>query len=201
MKNKVIFSIIFNSCILFTLFSILTNTFFAILYIGEDGTNLPNIGINYLILVISVIISLLVLLLLVKLKKDLVIKRINVLYFICCLYTSIFLVLNVSTVILKNVWNIYTILMILAVSILTGIVKFFIPINKLLKAIIYFCIYAVPYFIISIHFGGFGKGNMLIVLITVYLLAFALIYAITQLINSLLKQQNNHNQKYEKLFK
>jgi hypothetical protein len=72
--------------------------------------------------------------------------------------------------------------MILAISVLTGIVKFFVPINKILKAIIYFCIYAVPYFIISIHFGGFGKGNMLIVLITIYLLAFAVIYAISQIL-------------------
>ena len=98
------------------------------LYIGDDGTNLPNIAINYLTLVISIIISLLILLLTVKLKKELIFKKINVIYFISCLYTSIFLVLNVSTVILKNVWNLYTILMILAVSILTGIFKFFVAI-------------------------------------------------------------------------
>ena len=201
MKNKAIFSVIFNSCILFTLFSILINSFFAVLYIGDDGTNLPKIAINYLTLVISIIISLLILLLTVKLKKELIFKKINVIYFISCLYTSIFLVLNISTVILKNVWNIYTILMILAVSILTGIFKFFVHINKILKAIIYFCIYAVPYFIISISFAGFGKGNMLIVVITVYLLAFALIYIASHLVDSILKRKNNNNQKYEKLFK
>lgn len=201
MKNKAIFSIIFNSCILFTLFSILTNAFFAILYIGEDGTKLPNIGINYLIFVISLIVSLLVLLLLIKLKRDLISNKINIVYFICCLYTSVFLVLNVSTVIVKNVWNIYTILMILAISVLTGIVKFFVPINKILKAIIYFCIYAVPYFIISIHFGGFGKGNMLIVLITIYLLAFAVIYAISQIVGAFLNQKTNQTKDYEKLFR
>ena len=105
MKNKAIFSVIFNSCILFTLFSILINSFFAVLYIGDDGTNLPKIAINYLTLVISIIISLLILLLTVKLKKELIFKKINVIYFISCLYTSIFLVLNISTVILKNVFT------------------------------------------------------------------------------------------------
>lgn len=201
MKNKVLLSILFNSCISFTIISLLINLFFHLMFINDEGTNLPNIGITFTVLLVSLIIATAIALLLIKLKKELIISKIYVIYYITCLFTSLFIVLNLSTVVIKNIWNIYTILMIFLASVFVGIVKYLIPINQIFKAILYFFIYAVPYFVIVVKFAGYGQGNKLIIVITLYVVFFALVYSFIQITKTIIRKHKNKSEEYKNLFK
>ncbi len=202
MKNKILIPILLDSCIIFTPLSLIVNAMFAILFIGDEGTHLPSIAINLLFLIISLIASLFIILIQFKLKKPYISSKIYLLYFICSLYTITFITVNLSTILLKNIWNIYTILIIFAVSIISGMIKAIIPIKSFLfKLFLYFILYAIPYFFISIKFGNFGENNMIIVLISVYIGSFAIISLAIYIIKSILSQNTNNNKEYQNLFK
>lgn len=205
MKNRIIYPFIFNTSLIFTLFSLLINCFFEILYIGSEYT-LPNMGVNFITylvsLVLSGVISTIIVVICYKHKKQYFPKQMMLLYYASNLYTFLFLSLNLSTLALKNIWNIWTILLLAVLSFAVSIVHYFVKIkSSFLKSVIYFILFGIVYFIITLYFGDFGQGHKLLIIIAIFLLSFALISTILHLINKALYNNENANKKYDKIFK
>ncbi len=201
MKNKFLLSALYHSSIAFTVLSILCTLFFTLLFWGEDGTHLPSIGVNFALLLISYIAALLLSLLLYKLKKCYISEKINVIYFSATLFTYLFLTINVSTAVFKNIWSVATIFSILAVSIITAVIKYLLKIPFWVKVILNFVLFAVPYFVVSVYLGGFGSENKIMILIFVYLLIFAIVTTVIGIIKSVISKQQNSTENYSKMFK
>ena len=202
MKNKFCVSILLNSSVIFTLLTVLINSFFAVLYIDEDINPLLNIGQNLLLLLISAIISLILALLLNKFKKNIIFEKIKLIYFSCSLYLVIFILTNLVTIVYKNIWNIFTILIIFVTSILASIANTLLPIKKsYIKAIINFFLFAIPYFIICLSFGNYGQNNRIIILMSVYLLSYTIITTAYFVTKSQINKHKNEKKEYYRLFK
>lgn len=202
MKNKFILPFLLNTSIIFTFLSLIINSFFAIILIGEDINPLLNIGQNLLLLLLSLIISSIIVIILIKLKKETLYKKIKFIYFTCSLYSIIFLILNFSTMIYKNIWNIFTILILFATSLIITVINVVLPIKKTyIKAILNFIIFSIPYFIIFLCFGGFGKNNKIIITIFVYIIIYSVITVCYYLTKSFLMKLKNNNKKYYNIFK
>ena len=103
--------------------------------------------------------------------------------------------------IVTSIWGGIMIASIFALAILTTIVKYLPKFPYFLKVIFSFFIYAVPYFGISVFVGEFGKGNKMMILISVYLLVFAIAVTVVSIIRNFLLKQQNNQEKYSKMFK
>lgn len=197
-KKQIFVSISTLSCVIFTLFSLLFNIFYSIIL----WPLLPNIAVNLITLLISFILSSIIMIFSIMIKKPFLIKKINFVFFSCILFTSIFVIFNISTVILKDVWNLYSILIILTLSFLISIVKFYVPIKSfIVKSIIYYIMISIPYFIITLAFGNYGAGNNFIIVFAIYTLIFLLCNIIIFTIKGIKKKAENENKQYTKQFK
>lgn len=202
MNKKLWLSVLYNSSIIFTALCIFCTLIFTILFRLTDGTRmLPAIGVNFLLLLIAYIIALIIAFIVYKLKKPYVIERLNFIYLSATLFTYIFLVLNLSTVILKGIWCEETIFSILATSILTAVIKFFLKIPYFIKVTLNFVLFGIPFFVISVFLGEFGKENKIMILIFVYILIFAIVTAVISVIKAISKKHENDFSEYSKMFK
>ncbi|MBQ8545885.1 MAG: hypothetical protein IJ437_02965 [Clostridia bacterium] len=196
--SSVLYGFISHCCVIFTIISLVFNCFYSILL----WPLLPNIGVNLLTLLISFIPALIILLVRYKLKKPLINTKMKIVYSISVVYSSIFIIFNISTVFFKDVWNLYTILIILLLSIIISIIRYYVPIsNYLIKTIIYFIVLAIPYFIITLAFAGLGKGNAIIIVFSVYAVAYIISSVTIFLIIRARAKAENNNKSYKKQFK
>ena len=134
MKNKFLISVLYHSSIVFTVMCLFSTFVFTVLFWGEEGTQLPSIGFNFALLLISYIVALIISLIIFKVKKPYISEKINVIYLSCALFTYLFLTFNISTAVFKNIWSEITILSILAVSIIASVVKYLLNIPFGIKA-------------------------------------------------------------------
>ena len=201
MKNKFLISVLYHSSIVFTVMCLFSTFVFTVLFWGEEGTQLPSIGFNFALLLISYIVALIISLIIFKVKKPYICEKINVIYLSCALFTYLFLTFNVSTAVFKNIWSEITILSILSVSIIASVVKYLLNIPFGIKVIINFFVFAVPYFGVSVFLGDFGAENKMMILIFVYLLVFAIVTAIIATIRALIISKKNNNTKYTTMFR
>ena len=201
MKNKFLISVLYHSSIVFTVMCLFSTFVFTVLFWGEEGTQLPSIGFNFALLLISYIVALIISLIIFKVKKPYICEKINVIYLSCALFTYLFLTFNVSTAVFKNIWSEITILSILSVSIIASVVKYLLNIPFGIKIIINFFVFAVPYFGVSVFLGDFGAENKMMILIFVYLLVFAIVTAIIATIRALIISKKNNNTKYTTMFR
>ncbi len=205
MKNRIFYPFVFNASLIFTILSLFINSFFEILFIGAENT-LPNMGVNFITyivsMVLSAIISTIIVVICYKHKKQYFPKKMMLLYYASNIYTFLFLSINLSTLALKNIWNIWTILLLFVLSFAVSIVHYFVKIKSfLLKSTIYFILFGIVYFIITLYFGNYGHGHKLLIVIAIYLLSFAFISTVLYLINKVLYNNENANKKYDKIFK
>lgn len=201
MNKKFLLSVLYHSSIIFTVLSILATLLFTVLFWGIEGTQLPSIGVNFALLLISYISAILLSLLLFKLKKPYITEKINVIYLSATIFTYFFLAVNLSTVQFKNIWCEGTIFAILAVSILTSVIKYLLKIPYFAKIILNFVLFAIPYFLVSVLLGNFGEGNKMMILIFVYLLLFAIVTTIISVIKIVISKHKNETTSYSKMFK
>ena len=197
-KKDLFFSLGQITCILFTIFSLLFNVFYSIIL----WPLLPNIGVNLLTLLISFILASIILIFSQMLKKPIKITKFSFILLAPILFTAIFVVFNISTVFLKNVWNLYSILIILVLSFVISLIKFYVPIKSfLLKSIIYYILFAIPYFIITLAFGDYGKENQFLIVFAVYTVVYILSNIIVFLIKKHKQKSDNESKEYIKQFK
>ena len=201
MKNKFLISVLYHSSIVFTALCLFWTFVFTVLFWGEEGTQLPSIGFNFALLLVSYIVALIISLIIYKVKKPYISEKINVIYLSCTLFTYLFLTFNVSTAVFKNIWSEITILSILAVSVIASVIKYLLNIPFGVKVIINFFVFAVPYFGISVFLGDFGAENKMMILIFVYLLVFALVTATIATIRAVMTSKQNNNTKYTTMFR
>ncbi len=199
-KEKTNFFLPFVSLtsIFFTIFSLFLNCFYAIFI----PTDLPSIGFNLVFLGISILISLIICIINLKFKKNLYYRKLNLIYIFSFINTTVFLLVNLSTIFFKDIWNIFTILMIVALSLIVAIITIYLPIkNYLLKSIIYYVVIAIPYFIITVSFGNYGEGNKLIIVFFVYTIVYTIARIITFIMLKSIKTIENNKKEYSKMFK
>ena len=197
-KKDVAVSIAVLSCILFTLFSLLFNTFYSIIL----WPLLPNIGVNLFTLLLAFTISAIVFTISYKLKKPIIVTKLNLITVTTVFYSSIFVIFNILTFFFKDVWNFYTILIIFALSFVLTIIKIYVQIsNYLLKSLIYYLVISIPYFVITLVFAGYDKGNQIVVVFAIYTLIFIIININSYLLISAKRKRENQNKQYTKQFK
>ena len=197
-KNEKAVDIAVVTCILFTFFSLIFNVFYSTIL----WPLLPNIGVNLLTLLLAFIISSVIFVIRYSLKKSPLISKLNLFEITTIFYTTIFIIFNVLTFFIKDVWNLYTILIILALSFALTIIKLYVNIsNFLLKSLIYYLIISIPYFIIALVFAGYDKGNQIIIVFATYTIIYAIINISAYLLISAKLKRENESKKYTKQFK
>ena len=197
-EQKIPLSFALNICIMFTVLSLLFNIIYSLML----WPLLPNIGFNLLTLLISFVPALVFVIIKSKLKKPLINTKAKIIYYISFFYTSIFIIFNISTIFFKDVWNLYTILIIFVLSIVISIIRLYLPIkNYLIRAIIYFVVFAIPYFIITLSVEGLGKGNAIIIVFSVYALIYIASSISIYLIIKTREKSSNSKKAYTKMFK
>lgn len=197
-KNYFFLSTISITSILFTAFSLIFNAFYAII-IPPD---LPSIGFNFVFLGVSLLISLAICIITLKLKKNLYFKKLNFIYIFTFINTIAFLSVNLSTIFFDDIWNIFTVLIIFVLSLIITAICLFIPINNyFIKSIIYYVIIAIPYFIITLGFGKYGEGNKIIIVFFVYTIVYTVARIVSFILLELSNNIKNSKKEYSKKFK
>ena len=197
-KKDIILSIVLISSLLFTFFSLLFNSFYSLIL----WPLLPNIGANLLIFLVSFVFATAIFLISNKVDRPIIIERINFIYLSTVLYSSIFIIFNISTLLFKDVWNLYTIFIILALSLILSMIKKYVKINNyLLKSLIYYLIISIPYFIITFLFAGYSKGNQIIIVFSIYTIIYVIINIIIFSIIRTKNKLDNEQKQYSKQFK
>lgn len=201
MKNKFLISILYHSSIIFTFLCLASSAFFAVLFWSIDTNDMPSLGMNLVLLLISYIIAIIISLIIYKVKKPYILFKINFLYFFTTLFTYSLIIAHIVAVIVHNIWGLITIASILVVSIIATAIKYIPKIPYAVKATLYFFLYGIAYFGIFAYIGEHGQGNKMMILIFVYLLLYTTIVITISVIISLLKKRQSDSKKYTKLFK
>jgi len=189
------------TCIIYAFISIALN---IIVWIsnGMKGIMLK-IGANIIILVICCIISSI---LSIKNRKKEKNNRFIFAYtlYVCSIYTVSSFIVNVLQYIVKieNFWNGYTVLILLIFSLVSSFLILKIKFkNYLLSSIVYFFVLGIFYYILFIVKTGFSKGNTLLIVLGIYIIAFAIIDTLYYFLHYKRKRNNDNNNKaYNSLF-
>ena len=193
-------SLVLNSCLFFSIFSFilwcisslvvsLTTTFYL-----KPVINLALVGIS---LLISIIISIIC----AKKKKAYLSSKLTIFYYFSVAYTALYFVYNLAAFIMNDIWTVFAIITIFISSILFALIEVLLKIKiTLIKATIYFMIFAIPYFT-TLFSMGYGKGNELFVILAIYILSFIAVFTSLFIVKSIINKYKNQNIKYEKMFK
>ena len=197
MKYEIIFSILSFASLIFLPISLFFNSFNAFF----TSADLMSIGFNLVCLGISFLLSAVITIIKYKLKKPLC-KKLLPIYVISCFYSLIFIIVNVSTLLFKDIWNIYTIYILLALSIVVSLILLYLPLkNYLVRSLIYYIVIAIPYFIITLVFGNYGDDNSEIIVFFVYTIAYTVARIIAFIILKSNNNIENNKKEYSKMFK
>ena len=200
-KNLVI-KMLFLTCILFAPITLLVDILISIIV---SKSSLLSLGATFIILLVCFIISAFVITL--KESSPKALTKARILYYSCSFYTFLSILLKFVVTIVnlskKIVWNttIFSIILIFTFSILISICILYLKINSIvLKITIYFFVIGIFYYLLTVTIGGLNVGNYLILILSTYVLGFALAFAVVLFIKSHKKNKENENTPYQKQF-
>lgn len=204
MNRKLLLNLFFFTSILFAPITFICNLLIGII-VGESF--FLKIGGMFLILIVSFIISAFVVIL--KDEPPKFIQNIKLLPYSAGFYTVISLILNIFVQIIANtidshpnkLWNIFSVIITLAFSvIISALILYFKPKSISVLLTVYFFVIGIFYYLLTITFGGLGNGNRIIITLSIYIAAFALISAICLLIKAKKAKKQRDSKPYQKQF-
>ena len=205
MKNKTLVKDIFLlTCYIFAPISLILN---IILGITIGKSSLLSIGGIFLILLISFTVS--SFLVVIRDKGFNFTKKSKILSLSMCFFTCISFVINAFVQLfalsvelpIKNLWNIYSILLILAFSFCISVcISWLKTQNIILKILIYFFLIGIFYFLLTVTIGSLAIGNTLFIFLGIYILVYALITAAYLLIVRRKRKIELEKKPYQKQF-
>ena len=204
MKNSLFIKIYLFTSLIFAPITFLSNLLIGILV---DQTSFLTLGGMFIILIFSFIISAFVVIL--KENPPKIIDKCKVLSYSVGFYTAISVILNVFVQILmvsinsapNKLWNVFSAVLTLAFSIAISLLMlYFKPKSISLLLTAYFFVVGIFYYLLTITFGGLGTDNKIIIVLSIYVVAFALVSTIILLIKFKKAKKERDSKPYQKQF-
>lgn len=192
-------SIVLNSCFYFSIFSFALNSLMAIVL--ATPVFLINVPTNFILLGVAIFVSVLISIILSYLKKKQLSTKMKIPYYASICFSILYMSYYLSALFVPIKSSTYVVLAILVTSIVFALLEVLLHLkNHLFKAFIYIFVFAVPYFLLM-KISNLGKGNKIFIVFAVYLLIFAIIFAIYYTIDTIKHKYENEFKEYKKMFK
>ncbi len=195
-----IFSLIIKSCTFFMILSFLLCVSTSIVL--ESTINFPNVVANLIVIGASILLSIITNIIKARQKKAFLNAKLYTLYLASIVYLFLYIFYYIFAIFNQEIRSIYSIISILGACLVFSLVEIYVPLkNHLLKSIIYFIVFAIPYFISTLLIANYGKGNNFFVVFAIYFIVYSIIYITYYLIHQCIRKQNNENKEYKQMFK
>ena len=200
--KRLFLNMLMLSCAIFAPLTLLIDLFIGF-FISKTG--LLSIGATLALLIISFAISAFV----VILKDGLVnpLTKAKMMWYSFAFYTCISVILKILVSLIniskKSHWsiNVFSILIIAIFSVAVSALICYLKLQSFsFKAIIYFFLIGIAYYLITVTIGGLNTGNNLILILGVYIAAFVVCTILTLIIKRAKETKERESQKYKKQF-
>lgn len=192
-------SLLFNSCVFFSFFSFILWCLSSLVVSMTSSFYLKPL-INLSLIAISFLISIIISLIMAKKNKPYLSSKFKVLYYLSTSYVTLYFIYNLLAFILDDIWTVFAIISIFISSFLFSIIESYAKIqSEILKALIYFIVFAIPYFITT-FITDYLKGNKIFIIFAIYLLSYAFVFTLINIIKLTYQKHKNSNSKYENMF-
>ena len=192
-------SLLFNSCVFFSFFSF-TLWCLSSLVVSMTSSFYLKPLINLSLIAISFLISIIISLIMAKKNKPYLSSKFKVLYYLSTSYVTLYFIYNLLAFILDDIWTVFAVISIFISSLLFSILESYAKIHSvILNAVIYFIVFAIPYFITT-FITDYLKGNKIFIIFAIYLLSYAFVFTLINIIKLIYQKHKNSNTKYENMF-
>lgn len=203
-KDNLLLNIFLFTCSVFAPLVFILNLLFGIFI---DTSSLLSFGGVFVILVIALLVSAFILIL--RDKAPAFLSKRKIFVTACSFYTVISVITNLFVVLValslnsdvKGLWNVYSVALIFAFSVIISIfIFYFKPKSYAVCVTVYFFVIGIFYYLLTVTVGGLATGNTLLIIIFAYVFVYAIIATVYSLIRYRKKNKELSEKPYEKQF-